>query len=96
MDRAGQRVGTDRHMSIVLRALEEFQDLFSRSVRVENGLWLLSSESCPEVFDLQERPAAPIAAPPGSSCAATKDRILFKSGLLCYESIESLSLTVLW
>lgn len=56
MDRAGERVRTDRHMSIVLRALdEECQDLFSRSVRVENGLWLLSSELRQEVFDLQER-----------------------------------------
>lgn len=39
MDRAGERVRTDRHMSIVPQGLdEECQDLLSRSVRVENGL----------------------------------------------------------
>lgn len=56
MARAGERVRTDRHMSIVLRALdEECQNLLSRSVRVENVLWLLSSELRQGVFDLQER-----------------------------------------
>lgn len=34
---------------------EKCQNIFGRSVRVENGLWLLSSELCQKVFDLQER-----------------------------------------
>ena len=43
-------------MGIVPQGLdEECQDLLSRSVRVENGLWLLSSELCQKVFDLQKR-----------------------------------------